>query len=361
MFSVASLPLILNLGIFVVLATAIWLAGTRLAWLADMIGDRTGISRALMGLIFLAGITELPELVTTVTAAVQGDAVLALNNMFGGIVMQTAVLAIADAFVVHAVLTAFPRKPTPILEGLLLILLLTAILAVIALGETSLIQGIGLGTVLVAGIYGISILILRHYDSSNDWRPVNLPGLQPGLQPDQQQVESETRDKSAPPPLPMPVLIRRTIASALVILVCGVMMVEVSQALAVQTGLGSSFIGVTLLAASTSLPELSTTIAAVRIGAYTMAISNIFGSNLIMVLVLFPADIFYRQGEILREAGATAQLALLSGILVTTIYVVGLVVKKKPRLFGMGIDSILVLLIYAASLYAFYQAGLGDS
>jgi cation:H+ antiporter len=134
------------------------------------------------------------------------------------------------------------------------------------------------------------------------------------------------------------------------------MLVETAQTIADQSALGSGFIGVTLLAASTSLPELSTTIAAVRLGAYTMAISNIFGSNLIMVLVLFPADIFYRQGEILHQADDTAQLALLSGIFVTAIYVIGLLMKRKPRILGMGVDSVLVLAVYLASLYAFYSA-----
>ena len=134
------------------------------------------------------------------------------------------------------------------------------------------------------------------------------------------------------------------------------MLVETAQTIADQSALGSSFIGVTLLAASTSLPELSTTIAAVRLGAYTMALSSIFGSNLIMVLVLFPADMFYRQGETLRQADDTAQLALLSGILVTTIYVTGLLMKKKPRVLGMGMDSVLVLAVYLASVYAFYSA-----
>lgn len=134
------------------------------------------------------------------------------------------------------------------------------------------------------------------------------------------------------------------------------MLVETAQTIADQSALGSSFIGVTLLAASTSLPRLSTTIAAVRLGAYTMALSSIFGSNLIMVLVLFPADMFYRQGETLRQADDTAQLALLLGILVTTIYVTGLLIKKKPRVLGMGMDSVLVLAVYLASVYGFYSA-----
>ena len=67
------------------------------------------------------------------------------------------------------------------------------------------------------------------------------------------------------------------------------------SALSEQTGLGASFIGATLLASSTSLPELSTTITAVRIGSYDMAVANIFGSNLIMVALILPADVAYRR------------------------------------------------------------------
>lgn len=347
MLPFASLPLSANLAIFSVLAVAIWLAGTRLSYLAAAIGDSTGISRAMMGLLFLAGITELPELVTTVTASVKGDAALALNNMFGGIAMQTAILAVADAFVVHAVLTAFPRKPTPILEGMLLILLLTAILGIISVGEIALIDGIGLGTVLLAGTYVFSVHFLRRYDKYHAWKPVELPEPETG--------KPQLRQKNSFDALPLRILVLNAIAAAVVILVCGVMLVETAQTVADQSALGSSFIGVTLLAASTSLPELSTTIAAVRLGAYTMGISIIFGSNLIMVLVLFPADLFYRQGAILHQADDMAQLALLSGIFVTAIYVIGLLIKKKPRILGMGVDSVLVLAVYLASLYAFYS------
>lgn len=341
-----TLPLFANIAIFCGLAVGIWLAGTRLAYLASAIGDATGIDRALMGLLFLAGITELPELVTTISAAVQGDAALALNNMFGGIAMQTAILAVADAFVAHATLTAFPRKPTPILEGVLLILLLTVTLGIISVGEFGLPGGVGLGTVLLAAIYVFSILILRHYDAHNLWRPIDLPEPPPLI----------AAPESAYAALPLRTLSLYSAGAAVVIMVCGILLVESAQTVARQTGLGSSFIGATLLASSTSLPELSTTIAAVRMGAYTMAISNIFGSNLIMVIVLFPADIFYRQGEILRQADDTARLALLSGILVTVIYVIGLLIRHKPRLFGVGLDSALVMAVYLASLYAFYVA-----
>jgi len=341
----SSLSLLANLAVFAALATAVWFAGTRLSYLADAIAKHTGVSRAIMGLIFLAAITELPELVTTSAAAVKGDAALALNNMFGGITMQTAILAVADAVAVRVTLSSFPRKPTPILEGTLLILLLTTTLVIISVGDVSLFFNVGLGATVLAGVYFLSIFVLNRYDKDHAWRPVYLP-----------------EPEDVPPvlpwhafhDLPLRTLAMQSCGVAVVILVCGILLVETASAIADQSGLGSSFIGVTLLAATTSLPELSTTIAAVRIGAYTMAVSNIFGSNLIMLFVLFPADLFYRQGVILNEADETAQLALLSGIAVTTIYIIGLLIKNKPRIAGMGLDSILVLGVYLVSVYAFY-------
>lgn len=344
---IPNLSLTANLALFAALAAAIWFAGTRLSHLADAIGDKTGAGQAIMGLIFLAAITELPELVTTSAAALGGNAALALNNMFGGITMQTAILVVADAAALHVTLTSFPRKSTPVLEAALLILLLAAVLAVATLGDVALIGWIGAGVVLFAAIYCAAIVVLDRYDSAHPWRPIDLPDMKEETGP---MAANTLRGRG------LSALALESSIVGLVILVCGVALVEVCEGLAEQTGLGSSFIGATLLATTTSLPELSTTIAAVRMGAYTMAISNIFGSNLIMVLVLFPADIFYRDGLILNQIDGTAKLALLSGILVTAIYMIGLLVRRKPRVFGIGLDSLIVLIVYAVSVWAFYAA-----
>ncbi len=343
----SSLPLTWVIAIFCATAAVVWLTGTRLSYLADAISERSGIGRALIGLVFLAGITELPELVTTIYAAWIGSATLALNNMFGGIVMQTAILAIADGFVVHAAITAFPRKPTPILEGVLLILLLSAVLTISMAGEIVLWGYVGGGAMILAGVYALAVLLLHKFDSRHDWRPIGLP------------PKAAVSDPSGRPNsfhlAPLRALVLYSFVASVLILVCGTLLVEAAEAIAVQTRLGRSFVGVTLLAAATSLPELSTTITAVRMGAYTMAISNIFGSNLIMVLLIFPADLFYRDGAILDRADDTARLALVFGILVTAVYLAGLLIKKKRRILGMGLDSTLVLIIYALSLYALLQ------
>ncbi|HSM43173.1 MAG TPA: sodium:calcium antiporter, partial [Afifellaceae bacterium] len=273
LFDLAAYPPALNALLFAAAAGGVWSAGTRLASYADEISDRKKLGQALMGLIFLAGATELPEVVTTMTAAIAGEARLLLNNMFGGVTMQTAILAVADGFAGTAAITFYPRKPTPILEAALLILMLTLLNVIILFGETPLLFHVGIGACAVALAYLVAIAILRRYDEKDVWLAIEVP--------------EETGDKPVYPwrvrleSLPMTGLAARFAGASVLILICGVVLVHAADALADQTGLGASFVGATLLAATTSLPEVSTTIMAVRLRAYTMAISNIFGSNLI--------------------------------------------------------------------------------
>lgn len=341
-------PLPANLMLFAICAVSVWLAGSALARYADIIADRRNLGKALMGLVFLATATELPEIATTFTAAIKNNAALVLGNMFGGVTMQTAILAVIDLFVVRGVLTQYPRKPTHALEAALLIILLSILLGFCISGDVAIGFNIGLGTSILAIAYMLCIKLLRSYDQDGDWVPVDLP--------DETEPAKRIFADSSIAVLSTNILLLRSIVAAIVILVCGVLLVHSAETIALQTGLGSSFIGATILAASTSLPELSTTIAAARLGAYTMAISNIFGSNLIMLVLLFPADILYREGPILAAAGRTEMLSIIFGILVTAIYVVGLLVRRKPRVLGMGVDSALVLTVYVGSLCALYFA-----
>ena len=343
----ATFPLAVNVGLFALVAGAVWLAGTRLAAFADEISDRRRMGKAVMGLVFLATATSLPEIVTATTAALAGNAKLLLANIFGSVTMQTAILVLADAFAAGAAITFYPRKPVPILEGALLILLLALLQAIILFGERALMFHVGFGACLVAIVYLVAIRMLRRFDEKEAWLAVEFP------------------EESGDPPvypwhvalakIAMPGLVARFAIASLVILVCGVLLVALSEQIARQSGLGRSFIGVTLLAASTSLPELSTTIMAVRLRSYTMAISNIFGSNLIMIILLLPADLLYTEGLVLAEADSIASFAIITGIIVTIIYVIGLVIRSRRTVFGVGVDSLLVLAIYITSLFVAFQ------
>jgi len=325
-------------------AIVVWLSGARLAYLADALADRFKLAKSIVGLLLLSLATSLPEVATTLTAAIQQSRDLVLNNLFGGIALQAAVLAMSDLWA-RAPITNYPRKANHALEATLLVFLLGVVLVVTNLGETFVVAGVGLGSVVIALCYVGAIWLLRRYDDVSDWVPVDLPD---------------------PDPLPFPApsglllksdlnLMLQALAACFAILVFGYLLVLFAERIADQSGLGAGFVGVTLLAAATSLPELSTSIAAVRIGAYTMAISNIFGSNLIMLVLVFPADILFRAGPILQETSRTVSLALAFGLIVTAIFLVGMIVRRKPRVGVLGLDSILVILVFLLSLGAYYH------
>lgn len=334
-----------NLGAFAVSAAVVWYAGSRLAYLSDALSDRLHLAKSLVGLLFLSLATSLPEVATTLTGAVQQNSELVLNNLFGGIALQTAILAMSDFWATRSI-TSYPRKANHALEAMLVVLLLSIVLIFTQLGERISLAEVGLGSVIVAAVYGGAIALLRWYDDASDWVPVDLPDPDPLPFP----APTGLREES------LRALFWHTALAVLLILVFGLALVLLADRIAEQSGLGTSFVGVTLLAGATSLPELTTSLTAVRIGAYTMAISNIFGSNLIMVVLIFPADLLYRKSPILNDASLTVDLSLTFGILVTTIYLIGLIVRRKPRVGRVGLDSVLVLICFATSLWVYYLA-----
>jgi cation:H+ antiporter len=267
--------------------------------------------------------------------------------MFGGMTMQTAVLAIADIFVIGSMTLSYTaQKSINLLQGVVLILLLSFVLVATMLGDIVVFWHTGLSPILLALLYLFSIFVFLNYAKHNSWSVVNTPEII--------KQKANPQEKSEKGSHPIKTLYFYSGIASLAILIAGVILVKTAEIIATQSGLGSSFIGATLLASSTSLPELSASIAAVRLGAQSMAISNIFGSNLIMIFLLLPADIFYFKGAILNSANDSAKFALISGIVVTAIYVIGLIIRKSKTYLKMGLDSIAVLIIYIITLYILY-------
>ncbi len=340
------LPLGANIVVFLISAISVWIAGTHLAVAAEEISDRKNLGKDIVGLIYLAAATELPEIVTTLFAALNNQASLLLNNMFGGVALQTAILALADTTAAGVAISRFPRKPTPILEGTLLIVVLALLHAVILVGDVPLIGHIGLGPVLLACLYIWIIYFLNKQDQRAIWHPVDLPRPPATTNKNNLLVRMSTETDLK--------LYQRSALATLAILVFGVLLVATAEGLAEQTGLGTSFIGATLLAGSTSLPELSTTVMAIRLHSYTMAISNIFGSNLIMVFLILPADIAFASGPVLQHADKSAEFAVVCGVIMTAVYVLGLTLRTPGRILRMGYDSLVVLAVYLVSVTILY-------
>jgi cation:H+ antiporter len=342
-----------NLLIFAGAAGVVWFAGSRISVYADGIADRTGLGQAFVGLVFLALATEMPEIGTTMTAAGSGNAQLAVGNLFGGIIMQTAILAVVDLFIGRNALTYFSPRPVLLLQGVMLALLLGLTLAATTAGELFSFWGVGLWSVLLFGTYLGSLYLSHRYEGRERWHPdVPVEEMMEDDGDNGDEEQDEPQEKYGDWSLTRLALFFA--GGSLLILIAGVTLAQVGEALAEQLGLSQSFVGATLLATSTSLPELSTCIAAARLGNYSMAISNIFGSNGIMVALIFLADLFYRKGPILGAVEPASMFTIAIGIVVTCAYVVGMVERRNQVVLRMGIDSIAVLVLYIGSLMVLY-------
>jgi cation:H+ antiporter len=339
-------PVWLNLLLFACAAAVIWMAGTRLARYADRISDRTGLGEALVGVVFLAIATSLPEIASVLTATSSGEAPLAVNNLLGSIGLQTAIVVIADRLSGGKALTHFIAQSVLLLEGLVVVILLGITLTGIGVGDLHGPLDIGVWPLLIFLTYLVGLYLVKIYQRSERWQPVDI-------EPDEMGSE-ETRHDESYSEWSNRQLYLGFAGGGAVILLAGTVVSRTGDALAGQSGLGGSFIGVTLLAVATSLPELSATVTAARIGAYSLGISNIFGSTMLMPALLFPADIFYRSGPVLAEVGRSAILAAGAGIVITAIYLVGLVEHRDRTVAGIGVDSALVAVVYLASLVGQY-------
>lgn len=338
-----------NLVLFSLSAGGVWLCGTRLSCYVDLIADRTGIGKAFAGALLLGGATSLPELATTVSACVSGAAELAGNNLLGGVCMQIAVLALLDAFALrNRPLTFFSPQATLLVQGVFLILMLSFTIVALISGELVVVWGIGLWPVLLGMAYLFCLWVFHRYEGEPRWEPAGEF---------KQPIESPRDVKDAHPQyrgLSTRQLLQRFGLSAVGVLIGGFFVARTGEVLADQSGLGQSLIGATLVALATSLPEVSTTWTAVRFGAYSMAVANILGTNLLEVALFLPADIAYRAGSIIDALQPSASFLAALGIMCTSVYLWGILERRDRTILGMGYDSAVVLLIYVSGMGLYY-------
>jgi cation:H+ antiporter len=144
------------------------------------------------------------------------------------------------------------------------------------------------------------------------------------------------------------------LATTLVILIAASYLAPVADELARVTNLGGTFIGSTLVALTTSLPEVVTSAAAVRMGAFDLAVGNVLGSNAFNMAILLPVDMLYRSGSLLQDAELANGITGVAVILVTGILTLGLLYRPQKRYWLIEPDAALVVLLAGAAFAALY-------
>ncbi|MEX0820132.1 MAG: hypothetical protein WD070_11090, partial [Pirellulaceae bacterium] len=294
---------------FLSAAVVIGLAGIRLAGYADRLADRTGLGEAVTGTVMLGLITALPGLAASVTAALQGHAVLALSNAMGGIAFQTTVLAVADITHRKANLEHAAASATNMMQTIMLILLMTLVLAGLS-GPDVVIGHLHPATMVLFGAAAMAFWLTYQVRERPMWKPLKTAETVPDEPAPGSHRESLWK------------LWTGLIVAGAITLVSGSLVAEASANIADKTGISASIIGGLLMAGATSLPELVTCIAAVRRGALTLAVSDVVGGNFFDVLFVAAADLAFVSGSLYhgegvgnREVFLTALTILLNVVL----------------------------------------------
>lgn len=326
---------------FLLCAAMIALAGSRLAGRSDEIADRTGWGEAMVGALLLGAATSLPGIITSTVTAAQGFAELSSSNAVGGIAVQTAFLAIADIAYRRANLEHAAASLANITQGALLIALLGLILVTWS-GPDITVLGIHPATVLLLIGYGSGLLLVRRARTAPMWTPQ--------MTRETQEDEADGSETSDPEPHPARAPWREFAILALITGAAGFVLSQIAVVLAERTVLAEVAIGGLFTAIATSLPELVTSIAAVRRGALTLAVGGVLGGNAFDTLFLAFSDIAYREGSLYHAMPADTVFAVSMSVLMTSVLLLGLLRREKLGLAGIGFESSLILVFYAVTV-----------
>ena len=352
------LSLVALLLIFGAAAAAVWIAGVYLSVATDVLSERFGLGEALGGLVLLAIVTNLPEIAITASAALQHNLGIAIGNILGGIAIQTVVLVILDAFGLGKAggLTHRAASLALVLEGVVVIAVLTLAIIGHELPSNLIAARLTPAGVLIAIVWVAGLFLVARARTKLPWHGGgDAPGGQ-GKPRGHAKKKRAQQAKAKGHSTPFTALIFGT--GALVTLIGGIALELSGESIAKQIGMSGVVFGATVLAAATALPEVSTGLAAVKLGDYKLAFSDIFGGNAFLPVLFLLATLL--SGEaVLPQAQRTDIYLTGLGMLLTCVYICGLVFRPQRQIARMGIDSLIVLVLYVFGIAGLFTIANG--
>lgn len=349
----STLPLFLLILIFAGAAAGVWFAGIRLSDSTDVLAKKYGLGQALGGLILLAVATNLPEIAITVTSAIQGDVSVAVGNILGGIALQTVVLVALDVWGMGRKigLTYSASSLQLVIEGVTVMAVLTVTVMGMQLPASLVFLRVTPAGVAIVGVWLVGLWLVSRARTGLPWRD---SGDAPGGQ--ESAVGAEKKKAKPKSPLSAKRALSVFLLGAAVTLVCGVLLETSGEAIAKHFGMSGVLFGATVLAAATSLPELSTGLASIKLGDHKLAISDIFGGNAFLPTLFLLATVLSGKAVLPHAHKSDIYLTGL-GMLLTAVYIFGLLFRPKRQIAGMGVDSLTVLIIYVVGIVGLFAIG----
>lgn len=324
--------------IFAASAGALAIAAIRMVQSADVISIRTGLGGFFIGTVLVAMATSLPELITSISAISQNLPNLAAGNLFGSSMFNMFLLAIADIMAPHQ--RIMRRIATTHALTAALATCLTALAALFVLIRSPLgIGWIGMDSLLLLAFYGGGVWLIQRRSGQ----------IAPSV-------------KAIPKEASMMSMRRATVEfliGAVAMIIASRYLVSSAEGIASATGLNTGFVGTTLLAFVTSLPELVAMYAAIHLNSFDLAVGSLFGSNAFNMVALGITDLFYLNGPLFSHIDASFAIAGLIALILINLALLGSLARVERRLLFIEADAALIIATFVGGLALLYQQGVG--
>ncbi len=325
---------------FIACTAVIVNSGTRLSKYGDIIAEKTGLGRAWIGVVLMASVTSLPELVTGITSVTFANVPdIAVGDVLGSCVFNMFILAFLDAFYKPTPVSAQANQGHVLSAGFGILLLSTITFSLYAHSYIPVILWIGIYSLFTLFIYIIAMRVIFYYEKRQMSKYL-------------QEIADETKYED----VTTKNAVLHYAINAFFVIVAAAFLPGIGKGIAEMTGLGQTFVGNILIAISTSLPEVVVSIAAIRMGVIDLAVGNLFGSNIFNILILALDDIFYVSGPILTVVSPHHIVSAIAAIAMSVIAIIGLTYRaeKKPFYF-LAWDSIGIVAVYIINLMILYR------
>lgn len=320
----------------------IGVAGVRLSRYGDIIAEKSGLSRGWVGLIMLASVTSLPELVTGLSAVTVANVPdIAVGNILGACVFNLGFIVVLDFLYRKESIYTRARQGNVLGAGYGIVLIGFVGFNLLLYREDSFpaIGHVGLYTPVIFLLYLLAMRSLYRYEQ---------------LQLSEYVEEHAERY----PHITLKQAIKAYVIAALAVVAAAIWLPYIASNLAALMGWEQSFVGTIFVAAVTTAPEIVVTVSALRMGAIDLAIGNLFGSNLFNIVILAIDDLFYLPGPLFADVSIAHATSAFSAMMMSGLAVVGLVLRPATRVFRtVSWVSLLLLAIYLLNTWFLYLHG----
>lgn len=321
---------------FIVCSVVIIYSGTNLSKYGDIIAEKSGLGRTWIGLLLMASVTSLPELITGISSVTYANTPnIAVGDVLGSCMFNILILALLD-LVDHKTPILSKSSLGNVLSaafGVLLIIIVVA--SILFVNKIPMFGWLSVHSLFLVLTYFIAVKIIFQYEKKQLSEFINDMALK---------YENITRSEA----------VLCYSINAVFVVGAAFFLPKIGEHIALSTGLGQTFIGNILIAATTSFPEIVVSFAAVKIGAVDLAVSNLFGSNIFNIFILAFDDALFFKGNLLAYADKTHIVSGIAAIAMTSIAIVDIIYKPVRKHFFLDYSSWGIVIVYLCSMFSLY-------